>query len=104
MPLKLQVMEGVGTPVEVQEMSTESPSRTVTVGPLMAVVLELSACTVQGGQAYNSCTQSCNINSNRRMSVYIYVSCHEPVNDSCFSENHSPACITANSTSLGIVN
>ena len=51
MPLKLQVMEGVGTPVEVQEMSTESPSRTVTVGPLMAVVLELSACTVQGGHS-----------------------------------------------------
>ena len=42
-PLKLQVMEGVGTPVEVQEMSTESPSRTVTVGPLMAVVLALTA-------------------------------------------------------------
>ena len=35
-------MEGVGTPVEVQEMSTESPSRTVTVGPLMAVVLAFS--------------------------------------------------------------
>ena len=43
MPLKLQVMEGVGTPVEVQEMSTESPSRTVTVGPLMVVVLAFSA-------------------------------------------------------------
>ena len=38
MPLKLQVMEGVGIPVEEQEMLTESPSRTVTVGPLMAVV------------------------------------------------------------------
>ena len=42
MPLKLQVMEGVGTPVEVQVMSTESPSRTVTVGPLMAVVVALT--------------------------------------------------------------
>ena len=42
MPSKLQVMEGVGTPVEVQEMSTESPSRTVTIGPLMAVVLALT--------------------------------------------------------------
>ena len=51
MQLKPQVMEGVGTPVEVQEMLTESPSRTVTVGPLMAVVLAFSA-----DQRVHTCT------------------------------------------------
>ena len=43
MPLKLQMMEGVGIPVEVQKMLTKSPSRTATFGPLMAVVLAFSA-------------------------------------------------------------
>ena len=42
MPLKLQVMKGVGTPVEVQEILTESLSRTVTVGPMIAEVLALT--------------------------------------------------------------
>ena len=51
MPLKFQVMEGVGTPVELQEMSTESPSRTVTIGPLMAVVQAFSA-----DQRVHTCT------------------------------------------------
>ena len=54
MPLKLQVMEGVGTPVEVQEMPTESPSRTVTVGPLMVVVLALTV-----DQRVLTCTCTC---------------------------------------------
>ena len=37
-----QLMEGVGTPVEVQEILTESPSRTATFGPMVAEVLALT--------------------------------------------------------------
>ena len=42
MSLMFQLMEGVGTPVEVQEILTESPSRTATVGPMVAEVLALT--------------------------------------------------------------
>ena len=43
-PLNSQVMDGIGAPIEVQEIVTEFPSITLTIDSTSDVVLALTAC------------------------------------------------------------